>query len=99
MKLLRSPVRLEIVRLEVAGENHTTPNATSREPAALPAFRYAGQVYQIVRYFGPERIETGWWHGPTTRRDYYKVQTDRDDIWWIFRDLKSTAWYLHGRFV
>jgi protein ImuB len=95
MKLLRRPVRLEVVRQSDAAQT-----AASFGADTLPQFRYAGGVYRIVRSFGPERIETGWWHGPTTRRDYYKVQTDRGDIWWIYQDLKSTDdWYLHGRFM
>lgn len=53
---------------------------------------------RIVRAWGPERIETGWWRGPTTRRDYWRVETDAHQQYWVFRDLRSGRWYLHGMF-
>ncbi len=71
-------------------------------------FRLDGVNHRIVRYWGPERIETGWWKGPSVRRDYYRIETDRGLWWWIFRELVSKAhdadtkngdrWMLHGRF-
>ncbi len=55
-------------------------------------------VMRIVRDWGPERIETGWWRGPTTRRDYWRVETETHQQFWVFRDLRTGRWYLHGTF-
>ena len=40
-------------------------------------FRHAGQDERVVRVWGPERIETGWWRTRLVRRDYYQVETER----------------------
>jgi protein ImuB len=53
---------------------------------------------QIVHHVGPERIETLWWHGPTIRRDYYRIATESGSHLWIFRRLADTRWFLHGVF-
>ena len=53
---------------------------------------------RIVQSWGPERIETGWWRGPTTRRDYWRVETCSHQHFWIFRDLKNGCWFMHGAF-
>ncbi len=47
---------------------------------------------------GPERIETGWWDGGDIRRDYYLASNRGGALLWIYRDLRSRAWYLHGIF-
>jgi protein ImuB len=53
---------------------------------------------RIVRHWGPERIETGWWRGRSIRRDYYRVETDSGHRFWLFRQLDDGAWFLHGEF-
>ena len=69
--------------------------------------RLAGVVHTITAHWGPERIETGWWQGPSIGRDYYRIETDQGRWWWIFRNLRSKnqsesgtryCWMLHGRF-
>lgn len=52
--------------------------------------RIQGVTHEIVRTWGPERMETGWWKGPSIRRDYYRIETDRSQWWWIFRDRVLT---------
>ncbi len=32
------------------------------------------------------------------RRDYFRIETDQGNVWWVFRDLRTDAWFLHGRF-
>lgn len=44
----------------------------------------------------PERIEAGWWEGQDQRRDYYVAETPEGALWWVFRDLQSNQWFLHG---
>ena len=52
----------------------------------------------IVRSWGPERIETGWWRGQSRRRDYYGIVTELGGWWWVFRRLQDGRWFLHGEF-
>lgn len=61
-------------------------------------FYYQRRRYRVARCFGPERIETGWWRGESSRRDYYRVETDSGDRWWLFRRLQDQRWFLQGVF-
>lgn len=45
---------------------------------------------------GPERIESGWWDSGDVRRDYYIVHVANGPDLWVFKDLQSSNWYLHG---
>jgi protein ImuB len=53
---------------------------------------------RIVRRVGPERIETGWWRGRAVARDYYRAETTTGRCYWIYRQLPSGPWFLHGIF-
>jgi len=46
---------------------------------------------------GPERIQTHWWQGEATSRDYYIAQHRSGAECWAFVDHKAD-WYLHGYF-
>lgn len=75
--------------------------ATSIVPDGPPlGFRFHGQEQQIVKTWGPERIETGWWRnrGVGIRRDYYRVETSSGSRFWLFRRLSDGQWFLHGEF-
>jgi protein ImuB len=62
------------------------------------SFRHQRRRHAIVRRWGPERIETGWWRGGLVRRDYYRVETTDGRRFWLFRDLTAGGWFLHGSF-
>ena len=64
-------------------------------PRALPL---RGPPPRILA--GPERIESGWWDGGDTRRDYYVVQTCNGQRAWAFL-VPGThdGWMLHGWFA
>lgn len=62
------------------------------------AFCWERRWRRVERWWGPERLETGWWRGPSVRRDYYRVETATGDRWWLFRELTSGRWFLHGTF-
>jgi hypothetical protein len=32
------------------------------------------------------------------RRDYWRVETSSHQQFWIYHDLKSKTWFLHGEF-
>jgi protein ImuB len=44
-----------------------------------------------------ERISSGWWDKNPVKRDYYLASNNQLRAW-IFRDLGSGQWYLHGIF-
>jgi protein ImuB len=64
----------------------------------LICFHVQQRTYRVARYWGPERIETGWWRGRSVRRDYYRVETDGGLWFWIFRHIDDGQWFLHGMF-
>ncbi len=92
-----------------------SPFSRETRSNSLPdRLRIYGLTHAVVRSWGPERIETGWWKGPSINRDYYRVETDRNQWLWIFRQTipsecdKSKAdsrqpstyqWMLHGHFA
>jgi protein ImuB len=83
--MLPQPLRLETV---------------SVAPDGPPVrFRLGSQTNEIVKAHGPERIETAWWRGPTVRRDYYVAETQTGERYWLFRELRSGGWFLHGMFA
>ncbi len=55
-------------------------------------------VFRVTDGWGPERIETGWWRGLTICRDYWRVEIETKQHFWIYRDLRTNAWFLHGEF-
>jgi protein ImuB len=61
-------------------------------------FRWEGVDYRVIRAWGPERIETGWWRGHDIQRDYYVAATDRGNRFWLFRRHDDGRWFLHGCF-
>lgn len=69
-------------------------------PQALPV-RENRPVYgsPLTLLRGPERIESGWWDGAYTRRDYFIAQDASWARYWIFRERgKEVRWFLHGLF-
>jgi protein ImuB len=47
------------------------------------------------RVFGPFRVAGGWWRR-RVERDYYFVQTDSDQILWVYFDRPRRRWVIHG---
>jgi protein ImuB len=69
-------------------------------PGGSPArFYWDDEPYVIARSWGPERIETGWWRGDDIRRDYFLVETNGGERFWLFRTLPDGPWFLHGMFA
>lgn len=65
-------------------------------------FRYKGVVHQIAKADGPERIEQEWWLQQGQHRDYYRVEDENGQRYWLFRlghyNKKNFCWFLHGFF-
>jgi len=66
-------------------------------------FRHSGKVHRIIKADGPERIEQEWWLQQGDHRDYYRVEDEEGNRYWIFRlghyNDKSYQWYIHGFFA
>jgi len=67
-------------------------------PPSPVSLEWEDERQGLRRSCGPERIETGWWRGPEVRRDYYRVETTDGRQAWVFQDLKTRLWYVHGWF-
>lgn len=65
-------------------------------------FRYRNQIHKIAKADGPERIEQEWWLQQGQHRDYYQVEDEDGQRYWLFRrghyHDKSYQWFLHGVF-
>lgn len=66
-------------------------------------FRYQGKVHQVNKADGPERIEQEWWLQAGEHRDYYQVEDEEGQRYWLFRlghyQEKTYQWFLHGFFA
>ncbi|WP_067679460.1 DUF6504 family protein [Tsuneonella dongtanensis] len=50
-------------------------------------FRWRGEVHEVVRVEGPERIAPEWWRekGSARLRDYYRIEDHAGRRYWIYR--------------
>lgn len=67
-------------------------------------FRYQGQVHQVKKADGPERIEREWWLEEGAHRDYYQVEDEQGQRYWLFRsghyaEDQPQHWFIHGFFA
>ena len=67
-------------------------------------FCYQGKVHYIGKADGPERIEREWWLDQGQHRDYYVVEDQWGQRYWLFRSghyqhNQSHQWFLHGFFA
>jgi len=66
-------------------------------------FRHQGKLHQIIKADGPERIEQEWWLQQGQHRDYYRVEDEQGNRYWLFRSGhyhdKIFQWFLHGYFA
>ncbi|MGI9428980.1 MAG: hypothetical protein ACR2NM_10000 [Bythopirellula sp.] len=53
---------------------------------------------KVVRTWGPERVETGWWRGRGFRRDAYWIELDCGSRVWLLYDRRTQQWRLAGDF-
>ncbi len=91
LKLLDRPEKIAVL--------YATPDGYPKQ------FRWRGQVHEVARVEGPERIAPEWWRekGSARLRDYYRIEDALGRRYWIFRagiagdgrgDLPD--WFLHG---
>jgi protein ImuB len=96
------------------GEQSIGPRIVSRPLRLLPApipistgekrrnfptqLLVAGRTFQLRQFSAPERIQTAWWTDDPCHRDYYQVTTHAGSRMWLYRDLHTSQWFLHGFF-
>jgi protein ImuB len=65
-------------------------------------FQNKSDLHQVKRADGPERIEQEWWLSQGEYRDYYCVEDEQGQRYWLYRsgDYQNgeQKWYLHGLF-
>jgi protein ImuB len=100
LKFYQPPRPLE-VRVVSPTENDTASHL-KRDSYSVPyspaVIHWQGRRLAVNRYWGPERIETKWWQGQSIRRDYYRVETESGQRFWIFQRLQDRSWFLQGEF-
>jgi protein ImuB len=66
-------------------------------------FTYKGKRHIIAKADGPERIGREWWQDSGEHRDYYIVEDNEGQRYWLFRsghyDGNDAQWFLHGYFA
>jgi len=89
-RTLPRPLRLLATPQQIAGRD-----CEDRPPERISIL---GQQRRIVELHGPERIQTAWWTDKPCHRDYFRAITETGAQLWIYRDLQTGIWYLHGLF-
>ncbi len=96
LKILDKPERISVL--------YATPDGLPRR------FRWRGQVHEIARADGPERIAPEWWRERSSvrLRDYYRIEDGEGRRFWIYRDGiagdgrgddkagRAPEWFLQG---
>lgn len=66
-------------------------------------FIYQGLRHSIKKADGPERLERAWWLEEGEHRDYYTVEDEKGNRYWLFRSghyaAENSAWFIHGFFA
>lgn len=89
LQLLKAPERIEV---------------TSLLPDYPPMlFRYKEKIHKVIKADGPERIEQEWWLQQGQHRDYYQVEDEEGNRYWLFRSGYYSdvihQWFIHGFFA
>jgi protein ImuB len=66
-----------------------------RELISTGAVMDLGQLGKPARQFGPFRVAGGWWRR-RVERDYYFVESEQGQIFWVYYDRPRRCWVLHG---
>lgn len=106
LRLFRPPLLLRTMSIVEAEKNRMPPSqlracgeSTVRSEVPPILLRVNDNaVLRVTDVWGPERIETGWWRGLTICRDYWRVEIETKQQFWIYRDLRANTWFLHGEF-
>jgi protein ImuB len=66
-------------------------------------FRWRQCLHEVARAEGPERIAMEWWRNAGLTRDYFRVETQAGQRFWLYRDGPygglAPRWYVQGLFA
>jgi protein ImuB len=94
-------------RARIAPAERPTQLLAAPEPArvavtraGLPReLRWRGRAYAVVHSEGPERLSRPWWEVEREApgaRDYHRVACADGSCLWVFREVGTRAWFVHG---
>jgi protein ImuB len=89
---------LFVDRPSILLEHPERAEVTFLQPDHPPTqMNWRGKLEQLANGSGPERIVTAWWGARlSSTRDYFKMQTE-EGLWvWLFRELETDRWFVHG---
>jgi protein ImuB len=73
-------------------------DAISLTPDGPPKrLRWSEGECEVTTSIGPERIAGEWWRKNEPTRDYFAVQDDAGRWLWVYRELETGRWLVHGR--
>ena len=62
--------------------------------------QWRGHIYTCRQIIGPERLTTAWWTGAAAiTRDYFAVLDQQGQWLWLFHEMETGQWLLHGLWV
>jgi protein ImuB len=68
-------------------------------------FRWRRALHKVARAEGPERIAMEWWRAAGPTRDYFRVEDEAGQRFWLYRsglygrEAGDPDWYVHGLFA
>jgi len=85
-------------RPSILFERPEPAEAVALQPDRPPSFlKWRGEGHTLRCGQGPERIVTAWWGTQrASTRDYFKVQFAGGWWVWVFRELETGRWFIHG---
>jgi protein ImuB len=81
-----------------------TVAVTAPLPDAPPLlFRWRDKLHRVRAAEGPERLAAEWWREDQPSRDYYLVEDQEGERFWLYRlglpgEFNPARWFLHGLF-
>jgi len=99
LSLYQPPAPIEVSESKVDGSIREVRFATYTKNSAKA--RRPDRVYQVLRCWGPERIENRTPSVGREVRDYFRVEIEGGGWLWLFRRWRpeeAEIWFLHGRF-
>lgn len=97
--------RIDKIRPSLLLKKPELIEVTVRLPDYPPMlFIYKGRVHKVKKADGPERIEREWWTDKGEHRDYYQVEDENGQRYWLFRSghymgNQTHQWFIHGFFA
>lgn len=92
--------------LRLLGKPEEISVPASEYPDGPPKrFRWRSAQFDVTRAEGPERIAMEWWGSAGLTRDYFRVETEDGQRFWLYRDGLyrqnglQQRWYLQGLFA